>query len=92
MSSGVSSPALGGCASTRLTLGTRWSPSPSSSSWAFSSPSPLTLSSPVPPPIALMTWWFNSPSSPSLISPTCLSTLVRRYSLRLFLFLDKMDF
>ncbi|RRT35933.1 hypothetical protein B296_00042327 [Ensete ventricosum] len=62
VSSGASSPTSGGCASTSSTLGTQWSPGPSSSSWTFSSTSSSTLSSLMPSLVVPMMWWSRSPS------------------------------
>ncbi|RWW33224.1 hypothetical protein BHE74_00022628 [Ensete ventricosum] len=60
ISSGVSVPTSGGCASTSLTLGTQHSFGLSSSSLVSSSPPLSALSSLVPLPTTPMTWWSNS--------------------------------
>ncbi|RWV98850.1 hypothetical protein GW17_00038275, partial [Ensete ventricosum] len=59
-SSGASGPASGRCVSICPMIDTQWSPSPSSSSWAFSSPPPPTSSSLAPPPVAPTMWWSSS--------------------------------
>ncbi|RWV95663.1 hypothetical protein GW17_00041699 [Ensete ventricosum] len=85
-------PASGGYASTNPMLSAQWSPGPFSSFWASSSPPSPTSSSPTAPTrhtydmVVQLSLAFASD-----LSYLCLSTFVRSYDLRRFLFLNKMD-